>query len=160
VIALEIDRAAVYGTGSSNQPQGLTNVSGIGSETLTGFGTFEELIAMETDVAAANGDIGAMRYIINASARGALKSTKKDAGSGDFVYENDEINGYPVIVSNQLLNNDALFGDFSQFVMGMWSGLDLTVDPYAGATAGTVRVIALQDIDFAVKQPACFCFAS
>jgi len=160
VIALEIDRAAVYGTGSSNQPQGLTNVSGIGSETLTGFGTFEEMIAMETDVAAANGDIGAMRYIINASARGALKSTKKDAGSGDFVYENDEINGYPVIVSNQLLNNDALFGDFSQFVMGMWSGLDLTVDPYAGATAGTVRVIALQDIDFGVKQPACFCFAS
>ena len=160
VIALEIDRAAVYGTGSSNQPQGLTNVSGIGSETLTGFGTFEEMIALETDVAAANGDIGSMRYIINASARGALKSTKKDAGSGDFVYENDEINGYPVIVSNQLLNNDALFGDFSQFVMGMWSGLDLTVDPYAGATAGTVRVIALQDVDFAVKQPACFCFAS
>jgi HK97 family phage major capsid protein/HK97 family phage prohead protease len=160
VIALEIDRAAVYGTGSSNQPQGLTNVSGIGSETLTSFGTFEEMIAMETDVAAANGDIGAMRYIINASARGALKSTKKDAGSGDFVYENNEINGYPVIVSNQLLNNDALFGDFSQFVMGMWSGLDLTVDPYAGATAGTVRVIALQDVDFGVKQPGCFCFAS
>ena len=160
VIALEIDRAAVYGTGSSNQPQGLTNVSGIGSETLTNFGSFDEYIAMETDVAAANGDIGTMRYIINASARGALKSTEKASNTAQFVYENDEINGYPVIVSNQLLNNDALFGDFSQFVMGMWSGLDLTVDPYAGATAGTVRVIALQDIDFAVKQPACFCFAS
>jgi HK97 family phage major capsid protein/HK97 family phage prohead protease len=160
VIALEIDRAAVYGTGSSNQPQGLTNVSGIGSETLTSFGTFAEYIAMETDVTAANGDIGAMRYIINASARGSLKSTEKASNTAQFVYENDEINGYPVIVSNQLLNNDALFGDFSQFVMGMWSGLDLTVDPYAGATAGTVRVIALQDVDFAVKQPACFCFAS
>lgn len=160
VIALEIDRAAVYGTGSSNQPQGLTNVSGIGSETLTSFGTFAEYIAMETDVTAANGDIGSMRYIINASARGSLKSTEKASNTAQFVYENDEINGYPVIVSNQLLNNDALFGDFSQFVMGMWSGLDLTVDPYAGATAGTVRVIALQDVDFAVKQPACFCFAS
>jgi len=160
VIALEIDRAAVYGTGSSNQPQGLTNVSGIGSETLTSFGSFDEYIAMETDVAAANGDIGAMRYIINASARGALKSTEKASNTAQFVYENDEINGYPVIISNQLLNNDALFGDFSQFVMGMWSGLDLTVDPYAGATAGTVRVIALQDVDFGVKQPACFCFAS
>jgi hypothetical protein len=41
LIALEIDRAAIYGTGSSNQPQGLTNVSGIGSETITGFGTFD-----------------------------------------------------------------------------------------------------------------------
>ena len=160
VIALEIDRAAIYGTGSSNQPQGLTNVSGIGSETLTSFGTFAEYIAMETDVAAANADAGALRYIINASARGSLKSTEKASNTAQFVYENDQINGYPVIVSNQLANNDALFGDFSMFIMGMWSGLDLTVDPYAGATAGTVRVIALQDIDFAVKQPGAFCLGT
>ena len=160
VIALEIDRAAIYGTGSSNQPQGLTLVSGIGAETLTGFGSFPEYIAMETDVAAANADAGSLRYIINASARGALKSTEKATSTAQFVYENDQINGYPVIVSNQLQNNDALFGDFSMFIMGMWSGLDLTVDPYAGATAGTVRVIALQDIDFAVKQPTAFCFAT
>ena len=43
--------------------------------------------------------------------------------------------------------------------MAMWSGLDLTVDPYAGATAGTVRIIALQDVDFAVKQPGAFATA-
>ena len=160
VIALEIDRAAIYGTGSSNQPQGLTNVSGIGSETLTGTGTFLEYIAMETDVATANADAGALRYIVNAATRGGLKGTKKDAGSGEFVFADNEINGYPVIVSNQLANNDALFGDFSMFCMGMWSGLDLTVDPYAGATAGTVRVIALQDVDFAVKQPGAFCLGT
>ena len=161
VIALEVDRAAIYGTGSSNQPQGLTNVSGIGSQSLTStYGTFSEYIGMETDVAVANADAGRLRYIINASARGALKSTEKASNTGMFVYEDDQINGYPVIVSNQLANNDALFGDFSMFIMGMWSGLDLTVDPYAGATAGTVRVIALQDVDFAVKQPGAFCLAT
>jgi HK97 family phage major capsid protein/HK97 family phage prohead protease len=160
VIALEIDRAAMYGTGSSNQPLGLINTTGIGSQTITTFGTFAEYIGMETDVAAANADAGSMRYIINASARGALKSTSVTGTEARFVYENDEINGYPVIVSNQLLNNDALFGDFSQMVMGMWSGLDLMVDPYAGATAGTVRVIAHQDLDVAVKQPASFCFGT
>ena len=115
---------------------------------------------METDVAAANADAGSLRYLVNASARGALKSTKKDAGSGEFVFADNEINGYPVTVSNQLGNNDALFGDFSMLIMAMWSGLDLTVDPYAGATAGTVRIIALQDVDFAVKQPGAFCFAT
>jgi HK97 family phage major capsid protein len=160
VIAQELDRAAIYGTGSSNQPLGLTNVTGIGAETLTGSGTFEELIAMETDVAAANADAGALRYIMNATSRGALKGTKKDAGSGDFVFENNEVNGYPVIVSNQLAANDTLFGDFSMLIMGMWSGLDLTVDPYAGATAGTVRIIALQDVDVAVKQPSAFCLGT
>jgi hypothetical protein len=45
-------------------------------------------------------------------------------------------------------------------VMGMWSGLDLMVDPYAGATAGTVRVIAHQDLDVAVKQPGAFCLGT
>jgi HK97 family phage major capsid protein/HK97 family phage prohead protease len=160
VIAQELDRAAIYGTGSSNQPLGLNNTSGIGAQVLTGSGTFEELIAMETDVAAANADAGALRYIMNATSRGALKGTKKDAGSGDFVFENNEVNGYPVIVSNQLAGNDTLFGDFSMLIMGMWSGLDLTVDPYAGATAGTVRIIALQDVDVAVKQPSAFCLGT
>ena len=160
VIALELDRAGIYGTGSSNQPLGLTGTSGIGAQTLTSFGTFAEYIGMETDVATANADAGALRYIINAAARGALKSTALIGTEARFVYENDEINGYPVIVSNQLASNDALFGDFSQFVMGMWSGLDLTVDPYAGATSGNVRIIALQDVDFAVKTPGSFCYGT
>ena len=160
VIALELDRVGIYGTGSSNQPLGINNTSGIGSQTITTFGTFAEYIGMETDVAVANADAGSLRYIINASARGALKSTEKASGTAQFVYENDEINGYPVIVSNQLQNNDALFGDFSMLIMGMWSGLDLTVDPYAGATAGTVRIIALQDVDFAVKQAGAFCLGT
>ena len=160
VIALELDRVGLNGSGSSNQPLGIINTTGIGTQSLSSFGTFEEYIGMETDVAAANADAGSLRYIINASARGALKSTKKDAGSGEFVFADNEINGYPVTVSNQLGNNDALFGDFSMLIMAMWSGLDLTVDPYAGATAGTVRIIALQDVDFAVKQPGAFCFAT
>jgi HK97 family phage major capsid protein/HK97 family phage prohead protease len=160
VIGLELDRAAIYGAGSSNQPLGLVNTTGIGAQTITTYGTFLEYIGMETDVAAANADAGAMRYIINAAARGALKGTSVSGTEAKFVYENDEINGYPVIVSNQLANNDCLFGDFSQFVVGLWSGLDLTVDPYAGSTSGTVRIIALQDVDFAVKQPGAFCFGT
>jgi len=161
VIALELDRTAIYGTGSTNQPLGLTNTTGIGTQTITTYGTFAEYIAMETDVAVANADAGSMRYIVNAAARGALKSTEKSTSSAaQFVYENNEINGYPVIVSNQLAGNDCLFGDFSQFVVGMWSGLDLTVDRSAGSTAGTVRIIALQDVDFAVKQPGAFCFGT
>jgi HK97 family phage major capsid protein/HK97 family phage prohead protease len=160
VIALELDRAGIYGTGSANQPLGLTNVTGIGTQALTSYGTFAEYIGMETDVASANADAGSLRYVVNAAARGALKSTEKATNTGMFVFEDGEINGYPAIVSNQLASNDALFGDFSMMIMGMWSGLDLTVDPYAGATAGTVRIIALQDVDVAVKQPGAFCYAT
>jgi len=160
VIATKLDHTAIYGTGSSNQPLGIKDTSGIGSQTITTFGTFAEYIGMETDVAAANADVANMFYLINASARGALKSTEVASNTGKFVFENNEINGYPAITTNQLANNDAVFGDFSQFVMGFWSGLDLTVDPFAGATSGNVRVIALQDVDFAVKQAGAFCFGT
>jgi len=160
VLALELDRAGIYGTGSSNQPTGLTQTTGIGTQTITTYGTFAEYIGMETDVASANADAGALKYIVNAAARGALKSTEKASNTAQFVWEGNEINGYPALVSNQLANNDVLFGDFSQLVMGTWSGVDLTVDPYAGATSGNIRVIALQDVDFAVKQPGAFCYGT
>jgi HK97 family phage major capsid protein/HK97 family phage prohead protease len=161
VIATKLDNAAIYGSGSSNEPLGIKDTTGVGTQTISTFGTFAEYIGMETDVAAANADVANMFYLINASARGALKSTEKTSTStANFVFENNEINGYPAIVSNQLANNDVLFGDFSQFVIGMWSGLDLTVDPYANATAGSVRIIALQDVDFGVKQPGAFCFGT
>ena len=160
VIATKLDNAAIYGSGSSNEPLGIKDTTGVGTQTITTFGTFAEYIGMETDVAAANADVANMFYLINASARGALKSTEKASNTAQFVFENNEINGYPAIVSNQLANNDVLFGDFSQFCIGMWSGLDLTVDPYANATNGSVRIIALQDVDFAVKQPGAFCFGT
>ena len=160
-IALALDTAAIYGSGSSNQPTGITNTTGVGTQTITTYGTFVEYVGMETDVAVANADQGALKYIINPTARGALKTTEKTSTStAQFVYADDEINGYPVIVSNQLSNNDVLFGDFSQLIFATWSGLDLTVDPWAGATSGNIRIIALQDCDFGVKQPGGFCYGT
>lgn len=162
VLSLEIDRAGIYGTGSTNQPLGLTNTTGLGSQTITGTGTFAEYVSMETKVAVANADVASMYYIINATSRGALKTTEKSAGGtvGNFALMDDTLNGYPVVVTNQLGTNDCLFGDFSQMILGLWSGLDLKVDDITGATAGTVRVIALQDLDFAVKQPGAFVFGT
>ena len=37
-------------------------------------------------------------------------------------------------------------------MIGMWGSLDIMVDPYTGSTAGTVRVVALQDVDVAVRN--------
>lgn len=163
VLALEIDRVGIYGTGSTNQPLGLTNTTGVGTQTITGAGgTYAQIVNMETTVGAANADANAMKYILNAAAVGALKTTEKSASGtvGNFAIMDTTLNGYEFIKSNQLGTNDALFGDFSQMILGMWSGLDLKVDDITGATAGTVRVIALQDLDFAVKQPSAFVFGT
>lgn len=159
VIALEIDRAALYGSGVSNQPLGLNLIPDVESQSLTSTPTFAEIIAMESKVAGANADIGDMAYLFNAPMRGKLKGAVKFASTDSVtIFESGgTVNGYRAFVSNQVSSDDVFFGVWSQLILGFWSGLDLTVDPYAGATSGTMRVIALQDTDLMVRHPKSFC---
>ena len=160
VIALAIDLAGLYGAGSSNQPQGVVNVSGIKTEDITDNApTFAQLVEMESKIAAADADAETMSYIVNATMRGYLKSNLKfsAAGSATLWEPGNQVNGYNAVVSNQLTDGDVFFGNWADLLIGMWSGLDVTVDPYTQATSGTVRVIALQDVDCAVRHAESFC---
>ena len=157
VIALKIDAAGLYGTGASNEPLGLKNTTGIGTEDFAADApTFAEVVALESDVATANALLGSPVYLMNAAMRGNLKTTKKDAGSGIFIMENGEVNGYRGVLSNQVASNDLWFGNFADLIIGYFSGLDLMVDPYTHSTSGTVRVIAMQDCDIAIRHPESF----
>ena len=64
--------------------------------------------------------------------------------------------GYPFIKSNLAPAKQLLFGDFSQLMLCLWSGTDIVVDQYSNCTKGALRVVALQDADFIVRQPAAF----
>jgi HK97 family phage major capsid protein/HK97 family phage prohead protease len=157
VIALEIDRCGLYGTGNNSQPLGLKLTTGISTEDFAlDSPTFAEVVALESDVATANALLGSPVYLMNAAMRGNLKVRAKDAGSGLFVMDGDLVNGYRAVMSNQVLSGDLWFGNFADLVIGYFSGLDLMVDPYTHSTSGTVRVVAMQDVDIAVRQPASF----
>jgi|688.fasta_scaffold60252_2 HK97 family phage major capsid protein/HK97 family phage prohead protease len=159
VLALEIDRVGLYGLGNTSQPLGIKLTTGINTED---FGaatpTYAEVVSMESKIAADNADIGAMAYLMNATMRGNLKTKDKGTDTGAYVFEpGGTVNGYSAVVSNQVESGDIFFAVWSQLIMAMWSGLDLTVDPYTHSTSGTVRVVALQDVDFAVRHPEGFC---
>jgi HK97 family phage major capsid protein/HK97 family phage prohead protease len=158
VIALEIDRAALYGLGNTNQPLGLKLVTGINTKDFSNDSpSYAELVEMETLVNADNADIGAMSYITNSTRYGAFKTTEKAANTAQFVLEpGGTVNGYNVVRSNQVAAGDVFFGVWSQMLMGMWGALDLQVNPYALDTSGGVRVTALQDVDVAVRHPEAF----
>jgi HK97 family phage major capsid protein/HK97 family phage prohead protease len=158
VIALEIDRVALYGTGSSNEPLGLHNTSGIGTESITANNpTFAQVVNMESDVAAANALMGNLAYITGATIRGAMKVKTKDSGSGQFLWSGDNtVNGYPAFMSNQVEAGDIWFGNWSDCIIGYWSSLDLLVDPYTHSTSGTIRITALQDVDVAFRHAASY----
>jgi hypothetical protein len=100
--------------------------------------------------------MGSPVYLMNAAMRGGLKTKQKDAGSGLFVMEGDLVNGYRGVLSNQVASGDLWFGNFADLIIGYFSGLDLMVDPYTHSTSGTVRVVAMQDVDIAVRHPESF----
>lgn len=158
-IATSIDAGALEGSGSSGQPTGIKNTSGINNPTdfAAANPTFAEVVAMETAVAEDNALTGSLAYILPASMYGALKTATKDSGSGQFVVEPDgNINGYRAIVSNQVTAGDLYFGNFADLLVGFYGGLDITVDTAALATSGGIRVIALQTMDVAVRHAVSF----
>ena len=172
VLALAIDSAAIEGTGSSNQPTGILNTSGIGSVaggTNGAAPTYANIVGLETEVAQDNADVGSLSYLTNTKVRGKLKQTYTNSTYGEIpVFGADgTMNGYNVAVTNQVPSNltkgtassvcsAIIFGNFADLIVGMWGSLDLMVDPYTASTSGTVRVVALQDLDIAVRHPESF----
>jgi len=180
-VALGMDYTIGYGTGSNGQPLGIINTTGIGSVTLGGgtakavpvslggdgstthnCGDWADYVDLETELAIDNLDAGSMRYLMNSVVRGALKQTLRASAAGsDYVMTDaGTVNGYPVTVSNQMQLNDVLMGNFQDCVVGMWSGLDVVVDPYTQSASGQVILTVHQDFDVAVRRPQSFALAS
>ena len=161
-IALAIDLGALAGSGSSGQPTGIANTSGINTTTFAAATpTWAEIVAMESAVANDNALNGSLGYICRPADFGTLKTVEKASGTAQFVVNPDNsMNGYNVVRSNQVTSGDFYFGNFADLLIGMYGGLDITVDPYALSTSGGVRIVALQTVDVAVRHAVSFCKSS
>lgn len=171
-LALAIDLAAIAGSGSSNQPRGVLNTSGIGSVaggTNGAAPSWANIVGLETAVANNNADVGSMGYLTNSKVRGKLKLTEKFTGTnGDPIWEkSNEMNGYSAAVSNQVPANltkgtasaicsAIIFGNWADLIIGMWGGLDVLVNPYILSGTGSVRIEAFQSVDTVVRHAESF----
>lgn len=163
-LALAIDKAGFYGTGTENQPKGITLHSGVNSVTYTGeYPTYKDFVKMETEIATDNADVNNMAYIVNAKTRGNCKVTQKfpdNTDGGGVIWESgNTINGYNAICTNQINDGDAILGNFADFIVGMFGGLEIIVDPYTHSTKGGVAITAFQDVDFGARHEESFCVA-
>ena len=172
-IGVEIDRTALNGAGTGSEPSGILASTSVGTSTIGAQGgapTWASLVELETLVANGNADRGALAYFFNSRTRGKLKTIAKSTAVTDFIWERDNtVNGYRTWVTNQLPSNltkgtttgqsAAIFGNFNDLMIGQWGGLDLLVDPYTASNTGTVRVVALQDVDIAIRRVASFAVA-
>ena len=174
VLALEMDRVGINGSGSSNQPRGILNTSGIGAVvggTNGAAPTWDHIVDLETEVAVDNADVGNLAYLTNTKVRGKLKKTEKFADTnGNPVFSDSKdtpLNGYAAGITNQVPSNldkgtatgvcsAIIFGNFNDLIYGQWGALDILVDPYSASNSGTTRVVALQDVDVAIRHAVSF----
>ena len=177
VLGLAVDLAALHGAGGT-EPAGLAGVSGIGSVvggTNGGAPTWADIVNLESEVAVDSADGPSCAYVLNARTRSKLLRTQKVPTYGDkYIWEPDAVNkgdgivnGYRALVSNQVASNlekggsgaalsAIFFGNWADLLIGMWGGIDILVDPYTHSTSGTVRIVAFQDVDVAVRHPESF----
>ena len=181
VIALALDAAAINGSGSSGQPRGILNQSGIGSVVMGTNGAaladIDPFIDLETAVADANADFGQLAYVTNAKVVGKLKKLK--SSTGEYLWNGyeagvkanvpGEINGYRVGRTTQVpktlvkgasgaVCSAAIFGNFSDLIIGQWGpGIEILANPFgAGFNSGSLDIRALSSVDVAVRNAVSF----
>lgn len=160
--ALAIDLAALQGTGANDQPTGVVNTTGVSTQAVSTAGapTWTELVGFETKVNTENALMGSLAYVTTAPVIGNLKTTAKDAGSGQFLMDGGQANGYPVAQRNGIAANRIIFGNWSDVLVGMWGVLDVMPDPAAKAASGGLVLRVFQDVDVAVRHAQSFCINS
>lgn len=170
VIANAIDKAGINGSGTG-EPLGILNASGTNSVAMGTNGavpTWGSIVALETPVFVENANSSKMNYLSNPKVRGKLKVVPQESGQASYLMAQDgTVNGYPFAVSNHVPSNltkgtssgvcsAAIFGDFSQLVIGQWGFMDLTVDDKSRKKDGYIEIIANVFVDVLVKQPKAF----
>jgi HK97 family phage major capsid protein len=175
VIALGIDNAAINGTGSSNQPTGILNTSGIGAVAAGTNGeavTWADVVNLKREIRIDNGDTGTIAYLTNPQLEAKLMTTEKASSTGQFIFEpgDDEfgrIAGRPCGVSNAVPADGTkgsgtglstiMAGVFSELLIGYWGGgLDVVVDPFSKRTSRIIGITASNFCDIAVRHPQSF----
>lgn len=156
--ALAIDLAGFEGTGAGGQPEGVNVIAGttVVNIATPGSPTWAEAVAFETAVAEADGLMGSLAYVTTATVRGNTKTTSKDAGSGIFVSDGNEMNGYLHAISTQLPANRINFGNWSDVLVGMWGVLDIRLDRATNAQKDRLTIRAFQDVDIGIRHAASF----
>jgi HK97 family phage major capsid protein len=160
-IALEMDRVAILG-GGTNEPTGILAAAGTQTQAYATslFHTAAEMIG-KANVS----NVGPNRAFLSTNrvatiARKALDSQKLPIGTAAiFHQQRAEFSNLAPDTLGAGTNESALiYGDFSELLIGLWSALDVLVNPYEASaySKGNVSIRALATADIALRHPAAF----
>ena len=162
VLALEVARATINGTGTNAQPLGILNQSGIQeiAAPATGGGSSAPL-PMQYVPALANVLFTANVQNVSFLAHNGFKLTVDNLLTADGlpIGAATFFRGYPHVWTS-LVPADRIMiaGDFSQVIQGTWSAVEILVNPYmeSAYTKGNVALRIILTMDVAVRHPEAF----
>lgn len=167
VLAQAIDSALIKG-GGANEPVGVLSTVGIQTANLATL-NWANVLAMKAKAELANVD--ASSWLFNPSVAAKFAGTEKSNGTGIYLLGDDgKMAGIQSYSTNQVPNNAtpdpdagiAILGDWSQVLLGIWSEIDILVNPMAQPAFGRggVLVRAMSTVDVALRHPQAFVVAS
>ena len=93
-----------------------------------------------------------------------LRGASRDQGSGKFIASREGGNAYiadlPAEISSVLDTGELILADWDKLLIGLHSGLDISLSLEALATSGGVRCIALQDVSTNIVDPTYFAYTA
>lgn len=178
VLAVEIDRAVLAGSGSGVNPTGIlydstnNNIVPAADSGNGGALAYNDIVNFEQQLAVNNveNDDGTFAFITTPKLRSELKTTAKIGSTFPvFVWDDNQMIGYPSYVSNNMPSNltkgsgtnlqSLILAKWSEVVIGTWGdGIDVIVNPYALdiSGSGAVRVVTLVDTNFCFRHSGAF----
>lgn len=169
-IAQKIEQTAFSkGISEANTPDGMF---GTLDSTIKGDMTWAQIVAMETNADVQNALFGNLSYILHPALVGKAKTKVKDvSGAGGFIFTGNgdgQLNGYRALRTNNLPKGfgdgadeyGIVFGNWADYFIGQWGGIELLVDPYTQALKGTVRLITNSYWNMGFIRKKSFCIAS
>lgn len=108
--------------GSTTQPAGILNGVNADESAIT----YKDIVKMEADLEDKNvsGDI---KFIVSPSAKADLKTTDKGTDTGKYLMEGNELNGYPVLCTSAVAGKGVIMGNWSDYVIGQWGGINCQI---------------------------------
>jgi HK97 family phage major capsid protein len=122
--------------GSATTPAGIANL--IAPVTLTP--DWAEIVALEAKLET-NKVTNNIKYLVNPALKAILKTTSKDTGSGLFIWDKEGIDGNVALSSGNVFASGLVVGDWEDYIVAQWGGIDITVDNVSQAINGNVRLV-------------------
>jgi len=160
-----INAAAINGAGG-NAPTGILNTAGINAaaDNSAVAATFAKIVELQGLVDEDDSTEISQAYLLHPKLKAALKTKSKDTGSGRFIIEGNELDGYPFVSTSLVPVGDdtgtdiypLIFGDFSQLYVANWGSFSFLLNPYSEDLADSVRITVNTHADVAIANPEAF----